>query len=116
MTLAESCFSHPIASFGAQITLKQERLRLDALLFGESPSRVLLSVKQDHLEQVQHYIQDLDKKVPMNFLGRVTETQQMDVTVQGSKNQISCHMSLSLSDLAARWHSSISQSLAGEPS
>ena len=116
VTLAESCFSHPTASFGAQITLKQERLRLDALLFGESPSRVLLSVKQDHLEQVQHYIQDLGKKVPMNFLGRVTEIQQMDVTVQGSKNRTSCHMSLSLSDLAARWHSSISKSLTGEPS
>ena len=115
VTLSESCFSHPTASFGAQITLKQERLRLDALLFGESPSRVLLSVKQDHLEQVQHYIQDLGKKVPMNFLGRVTEIQQMDVTVQGSKNQISCHMSLSLSDLATRWHSSISKSLTGEP-
>jgi phosphoribosylformylglycinamidine synthase len=115
VTLAESCFSHPTVSFGAQITLKQERLRLDALLFGESPSRVLLSVKQDHLEQVQHYIQDLGKKVPMNFLGRVTEIQQMDVTVQGSKNQTSCHMSLSLSDLAARWHSSISKSLTGEP-
>lgn len=116
VTLAESCFSHLTASFGAQITLKQERLRLDALLFGESPSRVLLSVKQDHLEQVQHYIQDLGKDVPMNFLGRVTEIEQINVTVQGSKNQTSYHMSLPLSDLADRWHSSISKSLADEPS
>ncbi|UCH91272.1 MAG: phosphoribosylformylglycinamidine synthase II, partial [Nitrospirota bacterium] len=116
VTLAESCFSHPTASFGAQITLQQERLRLDALLFGESPSRVLLSVKQDHLEQVQHYIQDLGEKVPMNFIGRVTEIKQMDVTVQGLKEQTLCHMSLSISDLASRWHSSISKSLAGEPS
>jgi phosphoribosylformylglycinamidine synthase subunit PurL len=115
VTLAESCFSHSTASFGAQITLKQERLRLDALLFGESPSRVLLSVKQDHLEQVQHYIQDLDKDVPMDFLGRVTEIEQMNVTVQGPKNQTSCHMSLSLPDLADQWHKSISKSLAGEP-
>ena len=116
VTLAESCFSHPTASFGAQITLQQERLRLDALLFGESPSRVLLSVKQDYLEQVQHYIQDLGEKVPMNFIGRVTEIEQMDVAVQGSKKQTLCHMSLSLPDLARRWHSSISKSLAGEPS
>jgi phosphoribosylformylglycinamidine synthase len=116
VTLAESCFTHPTTSFGAQITLKQERLRLDALLFGESPSRVLLSVKQDHLEQVQHYIQDLGKDVPMNFLGRVTDIKQMDVTVQRSKNQASYNMTLPLPDLVDRWHTGVSKHLVGEPS
>ena len=73
ITLAECCITHPTTQFGAQITLSQERLRLDALLFGESPSRVLVSVKQEHLGQVQRYIQDLNRDVPMSLLGRVTD-------------------------------------------
>ena len=52
ITLAECCLTHPSTPFGAQVTLTQERLRLDALLFGESPSRVLVSVKQEYLDQV----------------------------------------------------------------
>ena len=36
---------------GAMIQLEADRLRLDAVLFGESPSRVVLSVAPDHAER-----------------------------------------------------------------
>ncbi len=114
ITLAECCITHPTTQFGAQITLSQERLRLDALLFGESPSRVLVSVKQEHLGQVQRYIQDLNRDVPMSLLGRVTDTEHMDVTVNASKNQTVYHMKLSLSDLTAQWQNSLSQQIGAE--
>jgi phosphoribosylformylglycinamidine synthase len=116
VTLAECCLAHPSTSFGAQVTLTQERLRLDALLFGESPSRVLVSVKQEHLDQVRQCIQDIGGKVPMLLIGNVTDNQQMDVTVQRPKNQTVCDMSLPLKDLADRWHSSLAQQLGIEQS
>ncbi len=72
VTLAECCLTHPSNPFGAQITLTQERIRLDALLFGESSSRVVVSVKQEHLDQVRQCIQDMGAKVPMNLIGHVT--------------------------------------------
>jgi len=116
VTLGECCFTHPSTSFGAQVTLTQERLRLDALLFGESSSRVLVSVKQEHLDQVRQCIQDMGAKVPMLLMGHVTDNEQMDVTVQGPKNQRVCHMSLPLTDLADRWHNSLAQQLEIEQS
>jgi phosphoribosylformylglycinamidine synthase len=116
VTLAECCLTHPSTPFGAQVTLTQERLRLDALLFGESPSRVVVSVKQEHLDQVRQCIQDLGAKVPMLSIGHVTDNEHMDVTVQGSKNQAVCHMSLPLTDLADRWHNSLAQQLGIEQS
>ena len=114
VTLAECCLTHPSTPFGAQITLTQERLRLDALLFGESPSRVLVSVKQEHLDQIRQCIQDLGAKIPMTLIGYVTDTELMDVTVQGPKNQTVCHRSLPLTDLADRWHNSLAKQLGIE--
>ena len=56
VTLAECCFSPQTASgepLGATIQLDAEGLRMDALLFGESPSRIILSVAA---EQVGHVL------------------------------------------------------------
>jgi phosphoribosylformylglycinamidine synthase len=116
VTLAECCLTHPSNPFGAQITLTQERIRLDALLFGESSSRVVVSVKQEHLDQVRQCIQDMGAKVPMNLIGHVTGTELMDVMIQGPKSQSVCHISLPLTDLADRWHNSLAQQLGIEPS
>lgn len=114
VTLAECCLTHPSTLFGAAITLTQERLRLDALLFGESPSRIVISVKEDNLAQVKQCIQDMETKVPMSLLGQVTDTDTMAVTVQGEQNQIVRHISWPLRDLAARWHNSLAQQLGIE--
>jgi phosphoribosylformylglycinamidine synthase len=116
VTLAECCLTHPSTPFGAKIGLTQERLRLDALLFGESPSRIVISVKEDHLALVQQCIQDIGANVPMSLLGHVTDTDQMDVTVQGDKNQTVRHLSWPVTDLADRWQNSLSRQLGIEPS
>ncbi len=111
VTLAECCFTDSSTAFGATITLNQERLRLDALLFGESPSRIVISVKEEHLQQVTQYIQDLGTKVPMSVLGQVTDLHQMEVTVHGEQKKNAHHLSWSVKDLADRWQNSLAQQL-----
>ncbi len=114
VTLAESCLTHPTSKVGANISLNQERLRLDALLFGESPSRVVISVKPENLESVQSSIQDLNGNVLMSILGHVTEEQQLAVKVMGSNLEPISQFSLPIADLADRWHNSFAQHLAGK--
>ena len=116
VTLAESCMTHPSTPLGAKISLSQERLRLDALLFGESPSRIVISVKEAHLPQVRQCIQDRGANVPMSLLGHVTDTEHLDVTVQGEKKQHISQMSWPLTDLVDRWHNSLTEQLGVESS
>ena len=55
VTLAECCFAPqatPDKSLGATIRLDSNGLRTDALLFGESPSRIVLSVSPGQAEHV----------------------------------------------------------------
>ncbi len=111
VTLAECCFTNPSTAFGATITLNQERLRLDALLFGESPSRIVISVKEGNLRKVTQYIQDLGTKVPMSVLGQVTDLDLMEVTVHGEQKKNGQHLSWSVKDLANRWQNSLAQQL-----
>lgn len=49
--LAESCFQHEI---GCQITLNS-KVRMDALLFGEAQSRVLISVAEDKANYIEEH-------------------------------------------------------------
>ena len=116
VTLAECCFTHPLPSLGATISLNQERLRLDALLFGESPSRIVISVKEENLQHVTQFIQDLGTKVPMSVLGQVTDSDQMAVTVQGEQEKQVQHFSWSVKDLADRWQNCLAQQLDADPS
>ncbi|MDH5563230.1 MAG: phosphoribosylformylglycinamidine synthase subunit PurL [Nitrospirota bacterium] len=116
VTVAECCFTNPDTQFGVQITLKQERIRLDALLFGESPSRVVISVKQEHLTEVQQYIQDFEGNVPMSVLGQVTDSAFINLTVQEPTKNAMSQMSWPLADLADPWQNNLLHLLAGEQS
>ncbi|GAB3568104.1 phosphoribosylformylglycinamidine synthase subunit PurL [Spirosoma luteolum] len=68
VTLAESAMA---GATGFSITT-QERNRLDAFLFGESQSRVVISVSPENREHVEGYLTDSIR--PFTFLGTVTET------------------------------------------
>ena len=72
VTLAESCFSPqaaPDKPSGATIRLDSNGLRTDALLFGESPSRILLSISPVHAERVMAIAREHD--VPAQDIGTV---------------------------------------------
>jgi len=112
VTLAECCLTHPSTPLGATVILTQQRMRLDALLFGESPSRVLISIKSEHVNQVMETVQH--SGVPIAALGQVTQ-RNMDVTVRGPHDQPVCQFSLSLTDLADQWYNSLAHQLGTDP-
>ncbi|MDO8643619.1 MAG: phosphoribosylformylglycinamidine synthase subunit PurL, partial [bacterium] len=67
VTLAESCISGP-KLLGAEISLKA-KIRGDALLFGEAPSRIVVSVSEKNLKKLTDLIQQI--KCPFLVLGKV---------------------------------------------
>jgi phosphoribosylformylglycinamidine synthase subunit PurL len=112
VTLAECCLTHPSTPLGATVILTQHRMRLDALLFGESPSRVLISIKPEHVNQVMETVQH--SGVPIAALGQVTQ-RNMDVTVRGPHDQPVCQFTLSLTDMADQWYNSLAHQLGTDP-
>ena len=113
VTLAECCLTHPFTSLGATVTLIQQRLRLDALLFGESSSRILISIKPEHVDQVMKMVHPTG--VPVMVLGQVTPG-NLDVTVRNPHDQPVCQMNMSLSEMAELWHHSLERQLKTEQS
>jgi phosphoribosylformylglycinamidine synthase len=69
VALAESCFGGP--RLGVRVTLERS-MRTDALLFGESQSRMLVSVRRRHLGRLRDLCRRED--VPLAVLGEVRGT------------------------------------------
>ncbi len=109
VTLAECCLTHPSQTFGLDITLCQDRIRLDALLFGESPSRVVISVDPQHLQSVLGTIED--NHIPMTTLGQVTNSDIFTVRVEDPQHRMTSQFSVPVSDLADRWHHGLTRQL-----
>ncbi len=70
VALAESCFSGPDQKLGAVVRLATGRIRKDAVLFGESQSRVVLSAKPSHRQAILDQAKGLG--VPAEAIGSVT--------------------------------------------
>ena len=69
VALAECCLSAPTGPLGAEVTLDAKGLRRDSLLFGESQSRIILSVKSGDLDVLRALASEAD--VPLSILGFV---------------------------------------------
>ena len=71
IAIAESCLSRPQGPIGASITLTPDTvdMRIDALLFGETQSRVIVTVESTNVSEVQSLAQDAG--VPMQKIGTV---------------------------------------------
>ena len=111
VTLVECSVSHPLQTIGATIHLHQERLRLDALLFGESPSRVILTVPPSQVERVLSTAQDF--AVPASCIGEVGGN-HFTVTVHSESGVESSHISLPLESLSEAWGRSFERVLQRE--
>ncbi len=70
VTLSESCFSGPERAMGAMVRLMRGRLRKDAVLFGESQSRVVISAKPVHRQAILDHAKRFG--VPVEVIGTVT--------------------------------------------
>jgi len=68
IALAESCITNPDRVFGATINLA-DKIRSDALLFGETQSRIVVSLAPDSLKKLEKISQKY--KVPCEAIGEV---------------------------------------------
>ncbi len=110
VALAESCVSGPEGDLGAVVKLSSGRLRKDAILFGESQSRVVLSADPVHRQAILDQAASLG--VPAQLIG-VVEGEQLVVSLEhaGSLNNA---IDLPIGGLRDRWAFSLERSLERE--
>jgi phosphoribosylformylglycinamidine synthase len=94
VTLTECCVSGPERALGVRIEL-HEIMRPDALLFGESQSRIVVSLKERHLSRLKEIAER--EGAPMQVIGRVG----------GSRFTIRSLMRLSVGELRSIWSRSV---------
>jgi phosphoribosylformylglycinamidine synthase len=110
VALAESCISGPGEGRGAVVKLSCGRLRKDALLFGETQSRVVLSAEPGRRQEI------LDEAaragVPAAVLGTVTgERLSVELVDSGDRASV---IDLSLARLRDRWADALERTLSQE--
>ena len=95
VSLAESCISNPTKKLGAVINLTGDKIRMDALLFGESQSRIILSAKPKDAQKILKIARK--NKTPVSVIG----------AVGGSKLIINKTIKISVNELHKAWRNAI---------
>ena len=90
VSLAECCIGGPDRPLGVRIET-HEMIRGDALLFSESPSRIVVSLEEKNLAQLQELAAEL--RVPMHVIG----------TVGGARFVIQPLLQLPVEELRSIW-------------
>ena len=102
VALAEMCFSSlGREAVGAEITLVSNGLSKEAVLFGESPSRIIISFSSDDLEKVKTVVGDC----PFEVIGKVGKD-ALSINVDGSEA-----VSVKVDELEGSWKTSLETSL-----
>ncbi len=68
--LVESCVAHPETSAGAFVSLPFAGEALDAALFAEGPSRILISVRDEHVARLSDLA--AEAAIPVQVVGKVS--------------------------------------------
>jgi len=110
VALAECCLSAQDRKLGAVVKLTLGRLRRDAVLFGESQSRVLLSAKRENRQAVLDQARRLG--VPAEVIGAVGGNQL--VIYLGDEHSTTKAVDVPLSTLHDRWADSLERMLVEE--
>jgi phosphoribosylformylglycinamidine synthase len=100
VTIAECCFSslgRP-AAVGAEIDMQTDGLSAEALLFGESPSRIVISFAPEHLERVK----EIAGICPLAMIGKVGGS---DLKINNGA------VSASVAELESAWKNSLGDHL-----
>lgn len=101
VALAEACISNLRGDgFGAEIEM-DDLMRPDAWLFGESQSRILVSVRRRHLSRLRDLAEEAE--VPLKVLGEV----------RGSRLRIGRLIDIDLSDMRDIWASALPRRMEG---
>ncbi|GJL62258.1 MAG: phosphoribosylformylglycinamidine synthase subunit PurL [Nitrospirales bacterium] len=103
VTLSECCVSHPSQPLGATIQLDQAQLRLDALLFGESPSRAVVTASSAHVERLVAIAEK--QGIPAVVIGEVGG-HDLNISVVSEASHKVSTLNLSVDVLADAWGNS----------
>ncbi len=103
--LAEACLSGPLA-LGAEVDFGETGLRPDVLLFNETQSRIILSVKKHNATPALALLEW--RGVPARRLGAVAKSDSLRISADGKT------FGWSLSDLSAAWSETIENLLGKE--
>ncbi|MEJ7849636.1 MAG: phosphoribosylformylglycinamidine synthase subunit PurL [Pyrinomonadaceae bacterium] len=102
VTIAESCFSSLCReAIGAEIVLENSGLSIEALIFGESPSRIVISFSEENLEKVNQIAGDC----PFAVIGKVSDD-VLRISIDGTDI-----ISTPITELETIWESSLAKSL-----
>ncbi len=98
VALAESCIQGGVGFQGSEVFTRLPR-RWDAALFGEGQSRVVLSLKPEHLPRLARLAAEAD--VPLRELG----------LTGGARFQLSRQLDLPLTEIAGAWQGGLERAL-----
>ena len=103
VAIAEQCFgSLNNKADGAEIELSNDKnLSLESLLFGESPSRIVITFALENAEKVKEIVSDC----PFEIIGKVTGN-DLKISVHGEEK-----ISATVSDLQNLWKNSLEKQL-----
>jgi phosphoribosylformylglycinamidine synthase len=99
VALAEGCISNSAKKLGATVNLKSERIRTDALLFGEAQSRIILTAKPKNIRKLLQIAKK--NKTPVSIIGKVT----------GNRLVINRLINISVNELDKAWRRAIENCL-----
>ena len=111
VALAECCISGPGAARGAGVKLELGSLRRDALLFGESQSRIILSIRPDAVESL--LTRASEAGIPAAHIGTVGGDRLVIDAERGSHSE-ACRIDLAIENVRDRWAHAIEERLSQE--
>jgi phosphoribosylformylglycinamidine synthase len=104
VTIAESCFSSlGRHALGAEVDLAADGLSAESLLFGETPSRVVISFEPEKLERLKGAVGPF----PFAVIGRVTGS-TLSILIDGSPA-----VEAPVAELESSWANALSAQLQG---
>ena len=111
VALAECCVSGPGAARGAVVKLELGSLRRDALLFGESQSRIILSVRPNAVGSL--LTRASEAGIPAAHIGTVGGDRLVIDAERGSHSE-ACRIDLAIEKVWDRWTHAIEERLSQE--
>jgi phosphoribosylformylglycinamidine synthase II len=111
VALAECCVSGPSAARGAVVKLGLGSLRRDALLFGESQSRIILSSRPHAVESLLSRAEAAG--IPAAQIGTVGGD-RLVIQVESGRLAEGCRIDLPVGQVSARWTRALEEQLSQE--
>ena len=104
IALVESALASPKSGLGAEVWLPEQEGRFDALLYGEAPSRILVSVSPRSVNALQEAVQSCGAE--LTCIGRVQE----DAFVVKTPDNVTL-IDLAMPNIVAAWSGALSEVL-----